>query len=428
MSNIYRVSKLSDKQILSLFDAIQSEFDGFQPGYTFTRGLTVNNADDFRDDLPLNSFAISKVHGSLAENFQLQFARGTSVGDFKNHSPSKYYDEIHLVPVTARNNLPSRLGIAAIFKIDSAIQEVCQVIPIEEILEHAEPVEILNAQVQKLSELASNLIVGADKKRRELETKRDELFSEHQDQLAILEDKRIASEAKLAKEYVELEKKRDELDDREHSHVRRQLRESITTDLQTRISKPASPSRSRQFNALALLLTLGTALISGLLAYWLQLEISQFPATQKFSETGEIVSSQAATLSTLWPLYVKLFLSGATALAMVFYAITWLRKLGETETQYQQALERYMFDINRASWVIETVLDMSGKDLEEVPSAWLESVCQGLFDTKDGNSEDTSSLQALGALLNVTTEAEIGPDGPKFRLNKRAARKAASDA
>jgi hypothetical protein len=45
-----------------------------------------------------------------------------------------------------------------------------------------------------------------------------------------------------------------------------------------------------------------------------------------------------------------------------------------------------------------------------------------------GNRDDTNSLQALGALLNVTSEAEIGPEGPRFRLNRRAAKKAASQA
>ena len=34
--------------------------------------------------------------------------------------------------------------------------------------------------------------------------------------------------------------------------------------------------------------------------------------------------------------------------------------------------------------------------------------------------EDHSSLQSLAALLNITSEAEIGPEGPKFKLNKKA--------
>jgi hypothetical protein len=125
-------------------------------------------------------------------------------------------------------------------------------------------------------------------------------------------------------------------------------------------------------------------------------------------------------------LYLKLFLSSAASIGFVAYAITWVKKLASQEAAHNQSLEQYVFDMNRASWTIETILELTDAELDEVPSVWLDSVCRNLFERQDQVQEDATSLQALAALLNVTTEAEIGPDGPTFKLNRRAARKAAA--
>ena len=73
-------------------------------------------------------------------------------------------------------------------------------------------------------------------------------------------------------------------------------------------------------------------------------------------------------------------------------------------------------------------MELSKDDKQMISDLWLESVTKNLFEADGGNRDETNSLQALGALLNVTSETEIGPDGTKFRLNRRAAKKAASQA
>ena len=123
-----------------------------------------------------------------------------------------------------------------------------------------------------------------------------------------------------------------------------------------------------------------------------------------------------------------MFLSSAASVGFVVYALSWTRKLAQNEDTYHKSLERFVFDMNRASWTIETILELSQSEMDEIPGPWLEGVCNNLFENQDSPSEDTNSLQALAALLNVTTEAEIGPDGPKFKLNRRGAKKTASEA
>jgi hypothetical protein len=122
-----------------------------------------------------------------------------------------------------------------------------------------------------------------------------------------------------------------------------------------------------------------------------------------------------------------MFAASAASLGLFVYTITWLRRLSAEITRHQQKLQRHVFDMNRASWTIETILELSGSELPEIPEIWLQSVTSNLFEQENTTTDDTGSLQALAALLNITSEAEIGPDGPKFKLNRRGAKKAASE-
>ncbi len=412
---IFRIARLTDRQIVSLFKKIDAEFTGSTSLIIFGQHLQFTLANLPEETVTRNSFGIvsANIH-SQTPDYHLNFARGTSTNGFGNRTPSEFCDEIQIS--INRNVHNPNFTLEQFFKIVKIVETSSKSLSRSTADDDISNTSILHAELQKLSELAAELTIGADEKRRELDSKRDELDEAFNAKQTALEKDFEEKEASLDDKTVELEAIRKELDDREHKHVRRELRKTITDELQDRIAKPARPTGVWNYNGFALLLALVGVGILASLAVLTQASIANMAGTL---EPNSI---------EFFFVYFKVLLSSAGALGLLLYVVNWFRSLAAQEIDYRRKLEQYVFDMNRASWTIETMLELSDSELDEVPQSWLDSVTNNLFENGSSKNEDTSSLQALAALLNLTTEAEIGPDGPKFKLNRKGAKKAASDA
>ncbi|WP_204353948.1 hypothetical protein, partial [Yoonia maritima] len=271
------------------------------------------------------------------------------------------------------------------------------------------PRQVQDAKLAQFADVTAGLLERADKKRLELDSLRDTLEDEIEQKRVALDETNAQKLVEIADKRTALEKLLQELDDREHKHVRRELRETITNEIKSSLETPSSSARSRTYAMQVTALCLAGAGIFAYLTYSAQASINSVP-------DGLPIYLQ----------YVKIFLSSAATVGFFAYAISWVRKLAVEEATHHRNLEQYAFDMNRASWVIETILELTDAELEELPNTWLESVCSSLFERPNTAAHDTNSLDALAALLNVTTEAEIGPNGPTFKLNRRAAKRAAA--
>ncbi len=415
---IFRVARLTDKQVISLIEKLHILLPTGAPNISFGSNLSVSLANFSELKLSRNSHGIvSATTGTSDLDVRIDFRRGiSSETGFETRAPSSIADEIRIsVNSHARRNHSYReASITDYLEIVQVIEKNTKPLSIAPVDGTLSDTSILQAELQKLSELATELTVGADEKRRELDTKIDELSEKHNEKEANLAKEFEAKEAVLVEKRSELEKLRNELDDREHKHVRRELRETITEDIQTKIEKP-----SRQGGAIYTTASMYIAAIAAFGLGYLTLD------------TQVIISNLDLNTQAVGPsfylLYLKMILSGAGTVGFVVYIVSWLRSMAEREISYRRKLEQYVFDMNRASWTIETMLELSDSEMSEVPQTWLDSVTNNLFESGDAKNEDASSLQALGALLNVTSEAEIGPDGPKFKLNRKGAKKAASE-
>ena len=118
-------------------------------------------------------------------------------------------------------------------------------------------------------------------------------------------------------------------------------------------------------------------------------------------------------------------LAAAVTAGLLFYLLGWLRQIHAEDVAAERSLERYRYDIDRASWAIETILEAQGKEGGTVPEEWIYGVTRSLF-AGDQKAQDQNPLEALGTLLNVAARAEIGPNGPRIEFEKRGLRKVAA--
>jgi hypothetical protein len=115
-------------------------------------------------------------------------------------------------------------------------------------------------------------------------------------------------------------------------------------------------------------------------------------------------------------------LPAAAATGLLFYLLSWLKQLHAEDVRSERDLERYSYDIDRASWVIETILEAETKE-GDVPSEWISGVTHALFTRTDARTEESSAADGLASLFNVAAKAEFGPSGPRFEISRPGLRK-----
>jgi len=423
---IYRVGRLTDKQIYRLFKEVQKLYDEAEAIFVIANNIKLSLAAFEKEKFPRTSYIV--INGTFnirSKSISLEFRRGISEKDFNQRIPSATADELMLI---ANNGQYNNAELADVIAISRIVENVTEPFGLEATDETLSPTLMLDAKLASLSELAADLIAGADQKRRELDSLRETLETEFQEKRRQFATEEQELRDEIAQKAKDVENLRAELDDREHKHVRRELRETKTGQIRESLGKHSGSAYSRLYSMQVTTFCIFGAVAAGLFAYWTQSTISSGLLTTNYDETGSVIGQQAATGFPVYMLYLKLFLSSAASVGFVVYAISWVKKLANQEAAHSQSLEQYVFDMNRASWTIETILELTDAELDEVPKVWLDSACRNLFERQDNIHDEATSLQALAALLNVTTEAEIGPDGPTFKLNKRAARKAAATA
>jgi hypothetical protein len=253
-----------------------------------------------------------------------------------------------------------------------------------------------------------------------------ELRSLHLEMTRGLAEARLAADAQLAKrteqldaEYGnrasqlaaregDLEARKQELNDREPQHERRRLREHLTARLQTTIAEPRLETGKRERFSYYLYLAVGAAFVM----------ISVMLAIQ--ADVGDVAGSAA-----FWSRSIKSVISGIAGAAFAWAGLAGLKSSAVAARQYEQAIQRYAFDMDRASWIVETILQMNSVEEATVPDEWLEAVCRDLFAVSGTKADDHRSLEAFAALFDATARARIGTTGVEFEIDRKGAKKLA---
>lgn len=124
-----------------------------------------------------------------------------------------------------------------------------------------------------------------------------------------------------------------------------------------------------------------------------------------------------------WFLGAKVFFSGLIAIGAFTYAAAWLRRYYEDALSHARRTQQLAADVSRASWVVEAIHEVHQQEGEKaLPGVWVEAVTRNLF-ASDGDASklDDGSL-ALKALMGLSANVSVGPDGLKADLNKKGLR------
>ncbi len=206
--------------------------------------------------------------------------------------------------------------------------------------------------------------------------------------------------------------------DREPQHERRRLREDLTKNI-GKILTGESGNQEKAYRSHWFFMVSGTCLIVVSLIFTLQLALAPTSAQPSVAD---------ATFS-FWMTAIKGFAAGAAGVAFLWAGLSGLKRAEEAERAQSLRLQRYSHDMDRASWVVETILQLSSTESAKVPDVWLESVCNDLFKSDpDKASATPDSLEALGALLDATARAKIGTNGFEFELERKDAKRVAKQA
>lgn len=211
---------------------------------------------------------------------------------------------------------------------------------------------------------------------------RHDLEEEYRNRAAELEQDYKVKLQKLHQEIAEFEEKKQELDLRDSTVVRRSIRETVRTLLGERakgfdLSKPARNRRSSVAWGYS-----GLLIVIGVLAG--AFIIKDFDASISASPSPWLIGRQIA------------FVAGFMITAGFF--IRWLNASAQRHADEEFQTRKYELDFERASFVVEWAMEWA-KDEKDVPQFLIERLSRGLFDFQATESGSATAADAVASAL-----------------------------
>lgn len=427
---IHTTGCLTDRQIVRLFKKIEETFGGEYVEYQY--GPIRVDTKEIEQLLPKGkSHSISYANIRTVERtFNVWVRRGLT-GKDRNGSPhaairepSPYFDEIHILP-SAGNANERTPTVEEIKKLESLITPL--LLPsfvASDLNTKTSAVDILSLEISKLADLHTEMIEGVNNQRLALEQERDQFRKDAEKQAeeakAEIDDYSSMERQRIAELEEQIKAKQKAIDDRNHMHVRRQLRESITKDIEKRVADALLPPTTQKLNLVISVVSGVVAMLAGVFAY------SSFAGFNSLLSTSTASSNGAPIPNLDYLLFTELArggISSAACIGFLIYTISWLRKTYISEVKAAQDLQKYALDINRASWVIETIMEMTTKEGRVLPEKWIEGACHGLFQSSEEHQAEVTPMEAWTALLSGAARVHHGPDGTSLELGRKETKK-----
>ena len=279
----------------------------------------------------------------------------------------------------------------------------------------------ISREISELSALSrkivDDLFESQQRAIEELKERRSELEAELKEKEKALERDFQSKKEKVDRKAEDLDQRENSLQLQEFKHERREIRNNITNKIQERLRNGRSVSSISSRIAVIMICFLGTVIGS-----WLAYTVAINGSVSSLLSDG-ISIGEAIDLS-------KIIGGGLISITLIFYALNFWRKKVDEDERHERLLERYSLDIDRGSWIVETVLDIRSENPDaEIPDLWLQGVSSGLFPASSDSSDDKEdAVDALGVLLKKGAHFKLGPNGAEFELSEKAAKRVGRDA
>ena len=433
MANYYviRTTRLTDRQVLDLFYKLHTNTDATSGKVRLGSGLSVDIFSNVRDESPVSDLdrdrhAIRSAHLSTSSNIHIHFYRGTCAdvqSPETNRQASPYFDEVLLTHDPGRGGATAEQWVACIDTVETVLPKTY---PLQETEQGTDVIDVLRVEVTALAGQYKEMLTGLANERvkfreeaeEERNTARQEYVASQQRLEEVSEDRRRkfeeytqTEERRLQQQQEDLDRREQELDNRQHMHARRELRERISEDFKTRVAKPVVSRGASNMRSFVFVLTLVAGIGIGFFG------IDSF---------DELIAAGGGEIAPGWLTITHAIRSVALivlAVGFIAYSISWLRSVYLDDVRAERRYEKYGHDIDRASFVIETIMEVGEKANMQVPDAWIDGVCRNLFEDNADRSADNTPNHALAALFETISGAKFGPDGPELSINRRDARR-----
>ncbi|WNJ91113.1 hypothetical protein [Bosea sp. 685] len=416
VQNAFRVPSANDRTIISLFDELMQEH-GFNPCSIHLRGAprgyTRTDNQSLFEQLTkkkLHTLRIVSSHGPIVA---VTYTRGIFVpnphGHGLQHIHSPSWDTIEVSPASQEANDP--IAVATIIelinkRLPMPMGGTDDLGPAEAaVASHVAMVERLE---QTLTDMAERHGAQQAKLQEEFDQRRQKLIEETDALRATTVADLDGERQSVAVQRQELDERAKELDDRQNTHVRRDIRRELKVQLaeyKTAFGLTAGTKGLRTPIHWAVAVVL-VVVIAGVVLF----------ASQTPPNDG-------------WP--YALFLAkplGLTFVGVVIatWYINWMNRWFERHADVEFRLKELELDIDRASWVVETAFEWKKAGEDAMPDKMLEAIGRNLF----AGREETPAAglnpvdQLASALLGQASHAKINLAGHQIEFDRKALKRA----
>lgn len=380
--------------------------------------LEVNNSN--LGTLPESLNEILNQDNTIVDHYHLNINDNAFTVTIERRGNSPFYDEVRF---KKNNGLNEQEAIKIISKISSDLhafdpeRKIYSPIP--------EQQQQLFALNQSSLDRLENLNIDLIEKGQEFLKAIDDKVVE---KIGVLEEdfskKESALKEEFSKKEQELQKKEEaltarakEIDDRDNTHVRRQLRQDLIQEIKDRsekfnLTKGTVKLRWPVHGACCILIAL---LGGGAIAY----------ATVLF----ELLVDSPIDITAVTIVSIKQLGLTLGAAATAFFYIRWLNRWFEQHAQAEFQLKQFQLDIDRASWVVETALEWRKSGEGSLPNELLESMSRNLFVTDDYKVEQLKhpADELASALLGTASKVRLKAGDSELELDGKRLSKGLSN-
>ncbi len=423
---VMQVPRQSDKAVVECFKDIAEQFgiEKFSVSVIGHPSLGQINLNEGNEDLDTIVNADSTLIDTLSINISglpLVYHRGGTVnfnGQQKEKSP--YFDEVIF---TQNNNITlngeDRIRVTA--KVAEKLSAYSPERGLGETPEQVRLSAIHNATLERLEGLNENLVNSTHDYRNKIDSE----FSEKTKSLendflekskTLDEDFRIKNES-LKSESDDLERKRQELDDKDNTHARREIRKDILQEIK---------NRQQEFK-----LTDGTVGLRRPIFVSMVILIIVF-VTGALLTGAELLVKDLSGNDLIVAIIKQAFYSAGAVGSLIFF-IRWMNRWLEQHSQTEFHLKQFELDMERASWLVETSLEWNDAKGTTMPPELMKSLSANLFQDKAevehvAHPADQLASALFGSASSIKLKAgdslvEIDPK----KLNKQAGAKPGSN-
>lgn len=431
-----KIPRSSDRKIADFFKKLGACFGIDQGANVIALGnVSLDNVSlvepegDWRLLLESDSYLLGSMCLRIP-GMVVTYCRG---GQVQSELKSPIFDEI-VIQDNSQQPIINSEKIRAIALINKELRpfEPDRVLSGAITVEQSQLLALHHSTLERLETLNEDLIRSGEEFRRRLEATYEQKIEAGRLSLEAerksLADEFAARSAALGEEKELFSAKLKQIDDRDNTHARREIRDKMLEDVRLRIQDfGVSLSTEAKRAPVRFGIFFLIAIFSALLVYTAY-EASLLDAKQdnalvelrRMSPTeAEILKNKGVALSELAPLsvyqthlawlWVRFAGYSLGLIATFLYYVRWENKWAEQHSANEFQLRQFHLDVSRANWVVESCLEWRKETGSQIPKTLLEGVTRNLFADSNGGIDPVvhPADELASALLGTASKVKL---------------------